>query len=102
MCARDIENNITTMSGCKHSSAIEDLTKQFADNFSLLASKEKKKGWKCKAPRREEILTNGVLLIVLSNEEIEDVISFSEEDEDKMPIMTKKDIQEFKDTRMMY
>jgi hypothetical protein len=42
MHAKDSENNITTMLGCKHSSAIEDLTKQFVDNFSCLASKKKK------------------------------------------------------------
>jgi hypothetical protein len=47
-------------------------------------------------------LKNGVFLNVLSNKEIEDATSLSEEDEDEMLIVTKKDIQEFKDTRMMY
>jgi hypothetical protein len=37
------------------------------------------------------------ILIVLNNKE-KDVTSFSEEDEDKMPIMIERDIQEFKDT----
>jgi hypothetical protein len=41
--ARDRENNITTMLGCKHSNAIKNLMKKFVDNFSLLTSKEKKK-----------------------------------------------------------
>jgi hypothetical protein len=95
--ARDSENNIITMSGCKHSSSIENLMEQFVDNFTFLVSKEKK-GWKCKAPHKEEILTNDVLLILLSNEETKGVISFSEEDKDKMPIMSKKDIQEFENT----
>jgi hypothetical protein len=97
MHARDNENNITIMSRCKHSSATKDLMKQFANNFNLLASK-KKKNWKCKAPHKEEILTNNVLLFVLNNEETNDAISFSEKYKDKMPIVTKKDIQEFKDT----
>ncbi len=43
MHAKDSGNNITTMLGCKHSSAIEDLTKQFVDNFSFFASKKKKR-----------------------------------------------------------
>ncbi len=75
--------------------------KQFANNFNLLASK-KKKNWKGKAPHKEEILTNNVLLFVLNNEETNDAISFSEKYKDKMPIVTKKDIQEFKDTWTMY
>jgi hypothetical protein len=92
MHAKDSGNNIITMLGCKHSNAIEDLMKQFVDNFNLIASKEEKKCWKCKAPHKEEILTNGVLLIVFSNEETKDAISFSEKYEDKMPIVTKRDI----------
>jgi hypothetical protein len=43
-------------------------------------------------------LTNGVLLILVSNEETRGVISFNEKDKDKMPIVTKKDIQEFENT----
>jgi hypothetical protein len=43
MHAKDSENSITTMLGCKHSSAIEDLMKQFVNNFSLLTSKKKKR-----------------------------------------------------------
>jgi hypothetical protein len=39
---RDSEDNITTLSGCTHSSVIENLMEEFAENFSLLASKEKK------------------------------------------------------------
>jgi hypothetical protein len=77
------------------------LMEQFADSFNLLTSKEKK-GWKCKALHKEEILKNSVFLIVLSNKETKDATSFSEEDKDKMPVVTKRDIQEFKDTRTMY
>jgi hypothetical protein len=97
----DSENNITNMSGCIHSSTIEDLMKQFANIFNLLVFKEKK-GQKCKAAHKEEILTNGVFLIILNNKEIEDATSFSEEDKDKMPIVIERDIQEFKDTETMY
>ncbi len=96
--AKDGEDNITTMARCKHLSAIKDLMKQFVDNFSLFASKDLKKGWKCKALHKEEILTNGVVLIILNDEETKDAISFSEENKDEMPTMTKRDIQEFKDT----
>jgi hypothetical protein len=39
---RDSEDNITTLSRCRHSSVIENLMEEFVDNFSLLASKEKK------------------------------------------------------------
>jgi hypothetical protein len=63
---------------------------------------KRKKGWKCKAPHKEEILTSSSFLIVLSNEETKDAISVSEENKDKMSIVTKRDIQEFKDTRTMY
>ncbi len=38
-CAKDSENNIITMSGCKHSSSIENLMEQFVDNFTFLVSK---------------------------------------------------------------
>jgi hypothetical protein len=40
--ARDSEDNMTTMLRCRHLNAIDDLIKQFANNFILLASKEKK------------------------------------------------------------
>jgi len=46
--------------------------------LSLPASKEKK-GRKCKALHKEEILKNGVLLIVLSDNKAKDATSFSEE-----------------------
>jgi hypothetical protein len=48
--------------------------------------------------QKEEILTNGVLLIILSNKKMEDATSFSEENKDKMPVVIEKDMQEFKDT----
>ncbi len=47
-------------------------------------------------------MTDGVVLIVLNDKGIEDVTSYSEEEEDKMPIMIERDIQKFKDTHMMY
>jgi hypothetical protein len=40
--ARNNEDNKTTLLGCMHLNAIEKLTKQFADNFNLRTSKEKK------------------------------------------------------------
>ncbi len=40
--AKDSENNKTTLSGGRHSSVIEKWTKQYANNFSLPTSKEKK------------------------------------------------------------
>jgi hypothetical protein len=95
--AKDSEDKMTTMLGCRHLNAIDDLTKQFANNFTLLASKEKN-GQKCTTMHKEKIMTNGVVLIVLSDKGIKDVTSYSEEEENEMPIMTDKDIQEFKDT----
>jgi len=68
------------MSGCRHLNVIKDLTKQFANNFNLSPSKEKK-GQKCKIGHKEEILKNGVLLIVLNNEKTNDAIASCEEDE---------------------
>jgi len=74
---KNSEDSITTLLGCKHSSAIEELTEQFTNNFNLLAS-EKKKGLKCKVPQKEKILKNGVFLIVLSDEEIKNATSLNE------------------------
>jgi hypothetical protein len=62
---------------------IKELIEQFVDNFNLPAS-IKKKGQKCKALHKEEISKNGVLLIVLSDEEAKDVTSLSKEDKDKI------------------
>jgi len=56
---------------------------QFANNFSLPTSK-KKNGRKCKALHKEEISKNGILLIVLSDEEAKDVTSLSKENEDNI------------------
>jgi hypothetical protein len=47
-------------------------------------------------------LINGVFLIVLSNEEVENATSSNEEDKYEMPIMTKREIEEFEETQMMY
>ncbi len=78
--AKDSDESMTTMSRCKHLNVIKDLTKQFANNFSLSLSKEKK-GQKCKIGHKEEILRNGVLLIVLKDKKTKDAIAYSEEDE---------------------
>jgi hypothetical protein len=52
---RDNENNISTMLRCMNLSAIEYLMEQFANNFNLFASKDKK-GKKCKARQKERDL----------------------------------------------
>lgn len=87
---------MTTMSGCKNLNIIKDLTKQFANNFSFSPSEEKK-GQKCKIGHEEKILRNGVLLIVLSDKKNKRCNSFSwRRWTYEMPIVIKKDIQEFK------
>jgi hypothetical protein len=45
-------------------------------------------GKKCKAPHNEKIFNNGVLLIVLNDEEVEDATSLNEEYEDEMLVVT--------------
>ncbi len=47
-------------------------------------------------------MINGVILIVLSNEEVENATSSNEKDKYEIPIMTERDIEEFKETQMMY
>jgi hypothetical protein len=42
-------------------------------------------------------LKNGVLLIVLNNNKVEDATSFSKEDNNEMLVMIERDIQELKD-----
>jgi hypothetical protein len=54
---------------------------------------QEKNGEKCTSIHKEKIMTNGVVLIVLGDKGIEYVTSYSEEEEDEMPIMTKRDIQ---------
>jgi hypothetical protein len=44
---------------------------------------------------KEGILTNGVLLIILSNEETHDATSFSEKNEALMLVVIEKDIEKF-------
>jgi hypothetical protein len=52
---------------------------------------------------KDELFTNGVVLIVLNDEsKIEDALTWSEKDNYKMAIMTDYDIQEFKETQIMY
>jgi uncharacterized protein (UPF0254 family) len=47
-------------------------------------------------------MTNGVVLIVLNDEKIEDATSYSEKKEDKMAVMIERGIQKFKNTWTMY
>jgi hypothetical protein len=96
--ARDNQDNKATLLGCRHLGAMKNLMEQFANNFNY-PTFEEKMGQKRKALHKEDILKKGVLLIVLTNEEEKDATSFCEEDEDEMPIVTKRDIQEFKDTK---
>jgi hypothetical protein len=69
--AKDSEVSKTTLLKCRYSNELEKLKENFGCNFNFLAYKEKKVQ-KCKAPHKEEILKNGVLLIILNNEEAED------------------------------
>jgi hypothetical protein len=61
---------------------------QIIEDFFLL----KKKNQKCKTMHKEEMLRNGVFLIILNDEEIEDATSFNEEDKDEMLVVRKRDI----------
>jgi hypothetical protein len=52
---------------------------------------------------KDELLTNNVVLIILTDEfEIKDGPICNEEDEYEMPIVTNFNIQEFKETQTMY
>jgi hypothetical protein len=51
---------------------------------------------------KEETMTNHVLLNILNDKETKDDKSFSEEDEEEILIVTKSDIQEFKNKHIMY
>jgi hypothetical protein len=85
---KDNEERMTTI--------IEDLMEQFANNFNLLHSKEMK-GHKYNAIHKEENMTNGVVLNILNDEETKNAKSFSEEDEEEIFVVTKRDIHEFED-----
>ncbi len=65
--SKDNGENITSTLECKHLSVVEHLTNQFADNFSLHVSKEKEVV-KSITMEKDELFTNGVVLIVLSDE----------------------------------
>jgi hypothetical protein len=80
---------------------IEDLIEQFANNFNLLHSKEKK-GWKYNAMHKEKTMTNGVILNILSDKEPKDAKSYSEKDEEEILVVTERNVQEFKDRQTMY
>jgi len=87
---------------CKHLSVVGHLIKQFANNFNLHVSKEKKIA-KSRIMEKDELFTNDVVLIVLNDEfETDDGLACNEENEYEMPIVTNYDIQEFKKTQTMY
>jgi hypothetical protein len=67
MLARNNGESITSTLGCRHSNAIKHLIEQFANNFSLNVSKEKKVPIS-KTMEKGELFTDGVVLIVLSDE----------------------------------
>ncbi len=97
----DSEDNKTTLSRCRHSNVMEELMEQFANNFNLHASKEKK-NHKCNTSHQKKILKNGALLIVLNDDETKDATSLSEKNKDEMLVVTKRDIKELKYREMMY
>jgi len=70
---------------------IDDLMEKFAKKINLFISKDKK-GRKCKVVHKEEIMTNGVVLIVLSDKGTKDATFCNEKEEDEMPIVTKRGI----------
>ncbi len=47
-------------------------------------------------------MTIGVILNILSYEEIKNETSFSEENEEEIPIVTKRDIHELKSKQTLY
>ncbi len=99
---KDNGESITSMLERRHSSAVEHLIKQFVDNFNLHVSKEKKVA-KQITMKQDELLTNSVLLIVLSDEfKTKDGPTCNKKDEYEMPIVTNCDIQEFKKTQTIY
>jgi len=86
----DSEDSKTTLSRCRHLDAMEELTKRFTNNFNLPPFKGKKKSWKCNASHQKEFLKNGVLLIVLNDNEIEDATSLSKENKDEILVVAEK------------
>jgi hypothetical protein len=102
MFTKNNGESITSTLRCRHLNVIKHFIEQFANNFSLNVSKEKK----VLIPKKMvkgELLTNGVVLIFLTDEfEIKDGPTCSEKDEYEMVIMTDCDIQEFKETQTMY
>jgi hypothetical protein len=96
MLAKNNRESTTSTLGCRHSSVVEHLVKQFVDNFSLNVFKEKEVA-KLKTIEKDKLLKNSVVLIVLSDEsKSEDGRAYSEENEYKMVITTDCNIQEFK------
>ncbi len=84
---------------------IQTQSKSWKNNFQTISifflTKRKKVG-SVKQCMREKNLDKWSILIVLSNKEIENATSSNEEDKYEMPVMTKRDIQKFKETQMMY
>jgi hypothetical protein len=94
MLAKDNGESITSTLGCRHLSVIEYLIEQFIDNFSNV-SKEKKVT-KSKTMEKDELLINGMVLIVLSNKfKTKDGLACNEKDEYEMAIVVDCNIQEF-------
>lgn len=89
---RDNGESITSTLECRQMSVVEHMLDQFVDNFSLHVFKEKK-ATKSIIVGNDEILTNNVVLTVLSDEsEIKYELACNEEDEYEMPIVINCDI----------
>jgi hypothetical protein len=99
--ARDSEEIMINMSEMQVFEHNQKMMEHFVD-ISIFFLLKRKKGRKCKTMHKQEMLTNGAFLIVLSNKKVEDVTFFSDEDDDEMHIVIERDIQKFKDTWTMY
>jgi uncharacterized ubiquitin-like protein YukD len=99
MFAKDNGESITSMLRCRHSNGIKHLIEQFANKFSFNVYK----GCEIKIMEKDELLANGVVLIILSDEfETKNGLACSEKDEYEMAIVIDHDIQKFKKTQTMY
>jgi len=70
--------------------------------ISIFFLTKRKKVGSVKQCRRKKKLDKWNILIVLSKEEIENATSSNGENKYEMLVMTKRDIQKFKETQMMY
>jgi hypothetical protein len=69
--------------------------------ISIFFLTKRKKVESVKQCTRKKNLDKWSILIVLSNEKIKNATSSNEEDKYEMHVMTKRDIQKFKETQMM-